>query len=145
MKREKYRNDGEIVNSSEATIAPRFPSSWRRKYGRTMMPVPCRIAAEAGRDVAGAEQEVHQRHEVELIRPVHQRVVDVAPADVQVPGVDGVQALVVVERSVTKVVEPQQQADDRERQKRQEISPRHARGTGGATGSSGTESGRSTT
>ena len=80
--------------------------------------------AEQGRhqargEVAGAEEQIDQRVQLEQQRPVHHRVVDVALAVEQAPRIEGVQALVVVEGLGAEVPEAQDQADEHQPQERQ--------------------------
>ena len=119
MKREKYRKAGETVNSTrggDGASAAELVAQQERQADQRHAE---QGRHQAGGEVAGAEDQVDQRVQLEQQRPVHHRVVDVALAVVQAPRVEGVQALVVVERLVAKVPEAQGHADEHQPQEGQ--------------------------
>ena len=77
--------------------------------------------------IAIAEQQKYRRVQLKLQRPVHQRVVRIPVAGRQLPGVVGVQALVVMHRAAAQIPQPHRAAHDQQRPIRRPLPRRRFR------------------
>ena len=113
---QKRRRDGEQDGGGDGAVAAELVPQQKRQADD---PDAEQRRHQARGEVAGAEEQKDQRVQLEQQRPVHHRVVDVALAVEEAPRIEGVQALVVVERLGAQVPEAQDQADEHQPEERQ--------------------------